>query len=874
MTPGDLNDELQSHLEFQIRKHIAAGMSEPEARRRAQIEFGGFEAAKEACRDVERRCYIDSAWRSLRYALRSLRKNPVFSLAAIVIFAIGIGTTIAAFGVADALLLRPLPIPHPRDLVRIASVNKTGNLGQLPSTMVDPLKRSPWLEGVCGFNSLYEGVAANGSLTSEGVLGFTGDCFSTLQTRTQLGRPLIAADDDPGATPVGVITGAFWRSAFGGRTDVIGQTIKLPGLSVTIVGITEDRFAGLLLGFPAAVIIPLHHEPSDLPGHAPQVWWWVNIVGRLSPGDSVREANAALTAQAGSLLEQSIPPRYDAVRRRGYLTTRLTAAPAANGIDYFMRDRFGASAIAVLGICAVILAIACVNVANLLLARSLRRRKEISVRLALGASRAQAARMLALESSLLVLAGAVAGMPVVLGINRFISARGAEMFGNFAMSFTLDWRIATFAAAVVIGIAAALAAASAFQATRLCSGEALHSAGSRVAQGNGSGQKVLIAIQIALTLALVSGAALFSSSLRSLYKVAIGIDTQNVCDVLLSSRPGSEQSVPASYHRDLIDQVKALPSVSSVALTDFAPFLNTTGQDPVKPFGNSDRSPEVHAHVAAVTDGFFSLMGIRLEEGRDFLRTEIDASEPVAVVSRSLADHFGGSELLGHSISIGSSRQLQRVKVVGVASNALLDLVDPTQPEPPMVYLNLWQQPQMLAGYSVMLVKTSGAPLPAAMIRSIVNQAGQQYVERASSLDVEKDGGLAENRLMAYLSGMFAMLALALAGAGLFALLSYHVASRVSEIGIRMALGASAAQVQTEVLRQVVPLVVAGSTAGVVLAFAEGKAISSLLFGVRGANPAYLAFSTLVLTIAATIAAIVPARRAARIDPMVALRCE
>ena len=308
MDNDGLHEELESHLELQARKHMAAGMNEAEARRRARIEFGGLDLVTEQCRDVDPWRRLEAARRNLKHSLRSAARSPLFSLIAIVILGLSAGATVAAFNLMDALLFRPLPLPQPDELMRIASRDTNGRLGQLPSTFIEALRDSTWLGGACGFNTSYESAEANGTLSPIGILGFTGDCFRTLGLATQRGRALIPSDDDSGAAGAAVITGRLWRKAYGGRNDVIGQRIQMPGATFIIVGIAEDRFTGLLTGFPADLIVPLHQEPSQVPGRK-QEWWWVNVIGRRAAGVSESGAAAALAAQSSWLLERSLPPR-------------------------------------------------------------------------------------------------------------------------------------------------------------------------------------------------------------------------------------------------------------------------------------------------------------------------------------------------------------------------------------------------------------------------------------------------------------------------------------------------------------------------------------------------------------------------------------
>jgi predicted lysophospholipase L1 biosynthesis ABC-type transport system permease subunit len=320
--------------------------------------------------------------------------------------------------------------------------------------------------------------------------------------------------------------------------------------------------------------------------------------------------------------------------------------------------------------------------------------------------------------------------------------------------------------------------------------------------------------------------------------------------------------------------VEAIPGVTSAALTDFVPFYNAMYRQPVSAIETGDTGHEVPAHVAKVTDGFFSMMGMRIEAGNDFRRDEASGAEPGAIVSQALAEHLGGAALIGRHIRVGTSPEYQRLKVVGIASNAQLDLVDPSLTKPFTVYIDSWQHPEAQAGYPVLLLKNSGGPLPAAMLRQVVNRAGREYVQRVRTVDAEKDGALVENRVVAYLASAFGMLALVLASTGLFGLLSYQVANRTNEIGIRVALGARRGQIQWLILRQTAGLLAIGGVTGVALTLGLGEAITGLLFGVRADDPGFLAGSVVILAAAALMAAWFPARRAASVDPLTALRHE
>jgi len=397
-----------------------------------------------------------------------------------------------------------------------------------------------------------------------------------------------------------------------------------------------------------------------------------------------------------------------------------------------------------------------------------------------------------------------------------------------------------------------------------------------VRDGHGLGQKVLIATQIALTLALVVGSGLFGSSLRWLYGLDLGVKSERVWDARLVSRPeGYGSSAPGAYYRDLLRQVETIPGVTAAVLADFVPYYNAMSQQPVAAAAASDPGQQVQAHVCRVTDGLFSLMGMRIEDGADFRRDEADAAGRDAIVSQSLAERLGGPHAaLGRRIRVGTAPDYQSLKVVGIVSDAQFDLVDPSQSRPLTVYIDAWQHPLEQAGYPVLLLKTAGASLPTSMLRQVVDRAGREYVERVRTVDAEKDGALVENRVLAYLAGAFGMVALALAATGLFGLLSYHVDNRTGEIGIRMALGAWRGRVIWMVMRQVMAMAIAGLAIGAPIAYASSRLVESFLFGVKPNDPASLAAAIATLVIAALVAGYAPARRASRIDPMAALRHE
>ncbi len=854
---------------------MASGLSREEAHRRARLEFGSMIAAQEECREANRWDALEACSRNLRYAFRSLLRNPGFAAIAIAILAMGMGSTLAVFNLADALMLRPLPVRNAAELVRISALSPQGDLYSLPSTILQPLSETRDYQGVCGFDTEYPGVEVDGTVTPVGALGFSADCFTTLGIRTQLGRALTPEDDRLGTEPATVITDAFWARMFDRRVDVLGKRVTMDGATYTIVGVAEPQFKGLLVGFPAGLIVPVRQKyTSVMPNGRLPIYWWVNVLARRRPGVSEEQARARLRARSQWLLEESLPPHYDALRRKNYLETELAVTSGRNGVDYFLKRRFGTSLYAAAGICSAILLIGCINLANLLLARSLRRRHEMTVRFALGAKRSHVAGLFATESLVLVAAGSVLAVLLAQALDHWLVSDLAGMFGNFDLGLSFDWRIALFLAAIIAAITAGLAASSAWQADRFRGGESLRECGRGVVSGTGATQKILMLAQIVFTLTLVAVSSLFSASLRHLYAIDLGVQTRDVWDVMLSDRPGAKRYFNRGpYYRELLDEIRNISGVKFASLADFVPFFTVPDPEPIAAIDTGNAHSEVNGAAFTTSADFFRTLGIKIKEGAEF--EEKAGGEPVVLISESLASRLSPSPsgLIGHHIRVGTDSRYQRLRIGGVVSNAKLDLVHPEELAPPAVYLNIWQHPDE-QGYPVLLIKTEASSLDIGALRKLVDARGHQYVDRVRTLSNEKDGALIENKLLAYLSESFSILALIMAATGLFGLLSYQLASRTGEIGIRMALGAERGQIRWMVLRQIIVLVATGSVLGITLSLATGRMIAGLLYGISPYNPGLLVLSCGVLMAASLGAAWLPVQRASSIDPATALRHE
>ena len=823
--------------------------------------------------------------RNLRQAVRSLKKSPGFALVAILILTVAIGSNLAVFSTIDAFLLRPLPVERPQELVRICPISEHGRVGQFPSTILDGLKQDRAFQGVCGVNTSLLPAEINGSLRSIGVAGFSGSCFETLGIGLQAGRGIHEQDDRLGGPEVAVITDALWRGQFGGRPDILGKPLMVNGELFTIVGVTEKRFPGVLVGFPQDVMAPLLEMPVQLPNGRKPTSYAVNVLARRAKGVSERQALASVAAQRAELLEQSVPQRFNAAQRKEYLAQKVTVIPGKTGVDYFLRNRFGEPLWAIFGVCAAMLLAGCVNLASLLLARSLNRRREVTVRLALGAKRRDIVGILLLENALLALAGGGLGAVVGMATARTMLAAGAQMFSNFSIETRWDAHTMWFLAGALGLVLGIFGAAALWQAGRLSRLGALQESGRGVIRTSNFAQKALAGVQIALTLALVAGSALFGASLKHMYGIDFGIKPQSTWEALLSARPGGYRNfAPVAYYRDLLQRVEAMPNVVSATFSNAIPFLNAGYEERVAVVENGQPGREVTARVLGVSDRFFETLGAKAVTGEDFRQKDDHSGEPAVILSRRLAqylaEHDPGAKqsananaLIGRHVRVGDDADYQHLQVRGVAPDVDLSLVNLEDTKPFTVYVNFWQH-RHLQAYPVLLIRTKGDALAAATIRRLVDEGGREYVERFTSIGQEIDNALVENRVVAYLCGAFGALALVMAAVGLFGLLSYQVTSRTSEIGVRMALGARRLQIQRLVLRQIMGLLAAGSIAGIALTFAIERVIGGLLYGVQAGSMPVLGFAIGVLTLTAVMAAWLPVRRASGIDPVEALRHE
>ncbi|HVX39824.1 MAG TPA: ABC transporter permease [Gemmatimonadaceae bacterium] len=874
----DLDRELAFHLDERVDELVAAGMPREAAVHEARRMFGNYGMQKERARDVDVVGWLDSLRDDVRYAIRSLRHAPGLAVVAIVSLALGIGANTAIFSLVDAILLRSLPVSHPEALVRVEFANGG-------DVFTNPL----W-EQIRNRQRVFDGAFAYGEedfdLTDGGLARHapgayvSGAFFSTLGLRPAVGRLLSNADDVRGCAPVAVVSYGYWQSGFGGRADVVGRTISLNRHPVPIVGVIAGAFGGVDVGRANDVYVPLCAKPviGDFPGVLDlRANWWLYVMGRVKPQLSLAQARAGLASIAPATFSATLPENWPAQVQARYLKRSFNVAPAAGGISD-LRLSYQRALYVLMAIVGLVLLIACANVANLLLARATARQREVAVRVALGASRSRIARQLLTESVLLSLAGAVVGLVFAQWGTRLLVAMMSSPDAPIALDLGADARVLAFtiAAAVVTGIA--FGTMPAWRAARVPPSAVLKSGGRGLTgvRGHFAASKALVVAQIAVSLALVVGAGLLVGTFRRLATTNLGFRTDDVL-VVTASPPAADVKGAArasAFQAQVLESMRAIPGVRSASISRIVPLSGTGWNDVMYIDGYTAQSDaDSLSFFNAVSDEYFQTLGTPMLAGRAFGPAERAGMPPAAIVNEAFAKKFfHATNAVGHTIRYGFGTPGDPATIVGVAADAKYSSV--RKAAPPTVYLSIAQDTDFWGDVHAEL-RVAGPP--AAVEPSVVAALARispHASVKFTTLSSELSDVLRRERALAVVSGFFGALALLLAMLGLYGVMAYAVARRRAEIGIRMALGAGQRRVAGMVVREVTVLLVAGLLIGLGFAAASTRLISSFLYGLKPMDSATLAGSVALLAIVALGAAYLPARRAARVDPMDALREE
>ena len=876
---GELAAELESHLQFHIDDNLRAGMSPAEARRQAVLRLGGVESTKENYRDRRGLPWLESTGQDLRLAVRVLAKDKGFTAVAVLTLALGIGANTAIFGLIDAVMLKSLPVQRPEELLQV-------NMGANGTNFTNPIweqlrDRQEVFAGVFAYGGNRFNLSPGGEARYVQGTWVSGDFFETLGVPAALGRPLTKADDRRGCPATAVLSYDFWQSEYAGSPAVLNRTVSLEGQSFEIVGVAGQGFGGMAVGQPTSVFVPLcseaivHGKDSWLNGRST---WWLNIVGRPKAGVSAQQAVAGMRVVAPQVFQNTKPPKWRLEDQKAYERRTFDAVPAAGGIS-FLRRQYRNALLVLMCVVGAVLLIACANVANLSLARASVRQREFVIRIALGSGRGRLIRQLLTESLLLSLGGAALGVLLAQwGSHLLVRLLSTSQF-TVSLDLQVDGRMLAFTAAVAVGTALLFGLLPAWLATRVQPNAAMKSGGRGVTEGRHrfSFGKVLVVVQVALSLALVACAGLMLGTFRKLATLDPGFRHEQVLlvDVNLRNARYPETQRQAVFTQ-VLERLRALPGVRSVSSSDITPVSGMAWNSEIRIDGSVPRTgTDKLTFFNRVSDRYFETMGTPLVAGRDFDQRDTPASTRVAIVNEAMARKFFGTvSPLGHSFREEMGDTLAApVEIVGVVRDAKYQSL--REAAQPTVYYPTGQPdgpPWETHHFELRSAGAAGDVISGA--RAAVADVNRNITIELKTLSTQLEESLTRERLLAVLSGLFGGLALLLAMIGLYGVMSYSVSRRRNEIGIRMALGAGQGRVQTLVLSDVALLVALGLTAGIGLTLAAGRLVESFLYGMKSSDPAALGSAVALMALVAAAAGYLPARRASRVDPMVALRDE
>jgi predicted permease len=840
---------------------------------------------------------MGNLFKDLRYALRGLKRNPAITAVAVLSLALGIGANTAIFTLVNAVLLRALPVNDPPALVLFGPGDAKGNSGGFPDDPDMNLFSYPMYREFQQKNRVFSGVAAMRSFDAEehgSVAGgsslepmtfslVSGTYFDVLGVNPVLGRVLTDADDQTlGGHPLAVISYAWWTSRFSRDPSVIGKTLTIGPTVYTIVGVTPRGFFGTSVGDAPDFWVPL--QMDDLVQRGPhklndKEFREDNVIARLKPGVTLAQAGGNVNLVLRDMLRDWAGSQPTAGQRDDIQKAHINVHPAANGIST-LRDQYAKPLWMLMATVGLVLLVACANIANLLLARGTNRQREIAVRMALGAGRGRLVRQLLTESVLLAASGGALGAWFAALASRFLLRMVSEGPKIIPLEIKPDAQVLGFTIAVSAGTAMLFGILPALRATRISLSPTLKEGrGAVQVQMRSPLAKSLIVAQVALSLVLLLGAGLFVRSLMNLDNVDTGFDRQNVLLFDLDAEaPGyTDRARLDNLYQEVEDRVTGLPGVTAASFSIFS-FNEGGWNEWAIPEGQAPSSPKHNSNYNPVGRGYFAAMGIPVLAGRVFGPGDTATSPRVAVISKTFAEQFFPDQSpIGKRFGMSDTSHSHDIEVVGVVGDAKYESLDekptPMAYYPYTQYIPDWGTGLYLGRFEV---RISGDPqlLTAEIRRAIGDVNANLPIDSAQTLSERVDLSITYARLLAQLSAFFGLLAVFLACIGIYGIMSYAVGRRTNEIGIRMALGAGQREVLRLVMGEVVLLVGAGLAIGVPVAVAGSRWAASLLFGLKPTNPATVAGAVLLLWVVSALAGYLPARRAAKVDPMVALRYE
>ena len=886
-------EELAQHLEDRHAELLALGATPAEAERLTLAELSDSELLARELRRIERQVpqeivpgtnrrtnMFADFWQDLRYGARTLLKSPGLTLIAVLSLALGIGANTAIFSLIDAVLLKMLPVERPEELYFIQNVGTRRPEGGAPPYPCFERFRdqAQSFTGLAAFSGTEPRVKIDGQLEEWRGLRVSGNCFSLLGVKTILGRTLSPADDAvPGKGGpdgwVAVISHNYWTRRFGRDPRVIGKVVQLGNNPVTIIGVAEPEFYGLGSGREFDALLPMMTAGAERLSE--KEFWWFTAVGRLKPGVPLEQARVELDTIFQSYMDETSMSAES--RREAF--NRIELRPAGKGLNE-LRRQFSQPLQALMAIVALVLLIACANVANLLLARATARRKEFAVRLALGASRFRLLRQMGTESLLLVVLGGLLSLLFARWGSAFLVSFFATGRGQLFLNLPLDYRVLLFTAGVALLTGLIFGLAPALQATRIDPNPALKDSAATSTRSRSRFGRSLVVAQVALSLLLLVGAGLFLRTLHNLKHIDSGFRPEGVLTIPVNPEESIYQGARlANLWKEALASVERLPGVRSASLSALTPLDGSDRGVGIEVSGYTLRTERDRAiRLNQVSPGYFQTFGIAVLQGRAFADSDNETAPRVALFNEAAARfYFGDRNPIGAQVRFTFDPRTQKppppYEIIGVVKDSRNQTL--REPDTRTIYLPVMQARDRL-GRLTLAVRAEGNPADLTQaVSSAVRALGPDiFLANIATLSERVDQSLVQERLVASLSLFFGLLALLLACIGLYGVMSYDVARRTQEIGIRMALGASAKTVAQLVLRETMLWVGLGLVLGLGAALATTRWLESLLFGLKPHDPITIGLAALVLLVVAAVAGYLPARRASRVDPLVALRYE
>ena len=886
---ADLDKEMRDHIERQVSDYKRSGLPEEDALRKARLSFGGIEQVREECRDARGTRWIENLYQDLRFAMRMLRRSPGFAMVAVLSLALGIGANTAIFSVMDALMLRMLPVKHPEQLVLFGEGRMSGVTDDFPHRNQELFSQEFFREIQRGNDALSDTAAvesmsgnvhgrfggASGELEPVKIQLVSGNYFGLLGVHASVGRVLTPEDDRTPGSPVVVMRFGYWQRRFARDPSVIGRSLSFNGSLFTVVGVAAPEFFGTEVGRAPDVWTPLAAQTqvqpwlgNPLDAQKQSLW----LIGRMKPGVNIAQAQAYINLQFQQWLHKlaGSPPSAERIADMQKAHVKLTGA--ARGISRLRRE-FSRPLQILMVLVGLVLLIACANIANLLLARAGTREREIAVRVALGAQRQRLISQLLSESLLLGLTGGFVGLLLAFSGGHLLLAmvsRGAE---PVPLKVGLSAPVLLFAVLVSLLTGLIFGVAPTLRMSRAETGPALKEGkGLTRSQSHGRLGPLLVAGQVGLAFFLLIGAALFVTTFTKLEQASTGFEKDRVLLLQLNS-DSAEAKGPAlmALYRRLEARIQGLPGVRAASFSMLT-FNEGQWNSPVWPKGFSHT--EAHAKSFSgnrVGAQYFEALGTPVVLGRAFGPQDTPQSQSVAVVNETMArDLYPHGAALGRHFALGDHDDFQ---IVGIVKDAKYQSV---RENPVGVFFVYNGQEQSPDGFNDLIVRAQGQPKALiGEIRAAIHAENANLgIAEPTTLAEEVDRSLTQEKLLAKLAGFFGVLALLLSSMGLYGIIAYSVQNRTHEIGIRMALGALPTRILAAILRESLVLVALGLAVGLPAALACGRIVSSQLYGVSAGNPLLIISTALILTGTALGAAFLPARRAALLNPLIALRDE